>query len=67
MSVCAIFFFRSEAQNVWLCPGSATGGSSDLKKIKLVRPTSGKARYWAVGHKEVEQMMGLDQRFKRSK
>jgi hypothetical protein len=31
MSVCAVFF-RSEAQNVWLCPGSAAGGSSDFLK-----------------------------------
>jgi hypothetical protein len=29
MSVCAVFFY-SEAQNVWLCPGSAAGGSSDF-------------------------------------
>jgi hypothetical protein len=28
MNVCAVFFC-SEAQNVWLCPGSAAGGSSD--------------------------------------
>lgn len=27
MSVCAVFFC-SEAQNMWLCPGSAAGGSS---------------------------------------
>jgi hypothetical protein len=29
MSVYAVFF-RSEAQNVWLCPGSAAGGSIDF-------------------------------------
>jgi hypothetical protein len=32
MSVCAVFF-RSEAQNVWLCPGSAAGGFSEFLKI----------------------------------